>query len=120
MKLKIRNTTDGLKYASCYIGATLAGHDSDRLLIGVDGRYKYPFYMTDLCQYDEITLDTEANQPCIYACMKQGMKVEIYGEEYDFSNPNEDDVLRLINNYYLNKIKSIRILGEFEGVEVEE
>jgi len=28
--------------------------------------------------------------------------------------------LRLINNYYLNKIKSIRILGDFEGVEVEE
>jgi hypothetical protein len=57
MKIKITNTADGLKLAKCLIGSKLVGFDEDRILVGVDGRYQYPFYVTDLCQYDEITID---------------------------------------------------------------
>ena len=129
MKIKITNTEDGRKLASCFIGSKLVGFDEDRILVGVDGRYQYPFYVTDLCQYEEITLDLSTSQPCIYQCMKQGLKVEayfVYGKggfsgvgTYDLSDIDEQR--ELLEMKKLGYIKSIKILDldKMDGVTIE-
>lgn len=136
MKLKIRNTTDGLKVASCYIGADVTySKDSDSKFIGVTdlGYFVIDWddgYEPSLIEYEQITLDTEANQPCIYACMREGLKVEVEWEIGDYGTDfgaityslsdyeGRKEFLSDLEYYY--QIKSIKILGEFEGVEVEE
>ena len=32
-------------------------NDSDRVFVGTDSRYKYPFYVSDLCQYEKLSFD---------------------------------------------------------------
>ena len=125
MKIKITNTADGLKLASCYVGSKLVGFDEDRILVGVDGRYQYPFYVTDLCQYEEITIDLSTSQPCIYQCMKQGLRVEIdffsHGVlRFDFSLMSEQVIVLEVLRQG-DKIQSIKILGleDMEGVTIE-
>lgn len=134
MKLKIKNTPDGLKYASCYIGAELIDDEciSCKLTGCLDGD---GFYYTALMKgenldyniyniRDEITLDTEADQPCIYACMREGMKVEVTWQKdglkqiLDLSNHLEK--INLMFYMSQDEIKSIKVLGDFDGVEVEE
>ncbi len=126
MKIKITNTPEGLKVASCYIGAEVTySKDSDSKFIGVTdlGYFVIDWddgYEPSLIEYEQITLDTEANQPCIYACMREGLRVEVDGTVYDFSDHEENGAFQLIQDKYLNRIKSIEILGDFEGVEVGE
>lgn len=131
MKVKITEVTpDTIKLASCFVGSKLVGFDEDRLLIGVDGRYQYPFYVTDLHQYEQITLDLSTAQPCIYQCMKHGLKVEVefihqngnWSKEYDLSiGEKQVELMMDCIEEYPDLLKSIKILDldEMEGVEIE-
>ena len=132
---KIRNTPEGLKYASCYIGAynifeAYGGARGYKDFMGIHKGKFICHYSKEYDEYEEITLDTEANQPCIYACMREGLRVEvtwngwkhICGVTFDFSSIEAQiEFLEMLNrNGSIDNIYSIKILGDFEGVEVEE
>ena len=71
----------------------------------------------------KITIDTTKNQPCIYACMREGLEVRVeydgQNEIFDF-NYEDDKADFLIHRIHLKNIKSIKILDldKMEGVEV--
>lgn len=133
---------DALNLASCYGGATITQGDTTSILKGVDvenncfigDKIYAPMGFTSEDDYqaivDEITIDTSVHQPCIYACMRDGLSVEVetindegrscYSNYY--FNTNEGKIRFLDENGYLycDKIKSIKILDvdKMEGVEV--
>ena len=79
---------------------------------------------------DEITTDLSKNQPCIYACMREGLRVEVEIYTNLLNRPIYKDVweldlkgdkMDLIAQIDGNKIKSIKILDlDKMGIEVEE
>ena len=116
MKITIRNTEDGLKLASCF-GVIV---DMERGLF-----IKWINILKDYNTYRQITLDLSTAQPCIYQCMKQGLKVEVeFEKDLDVFNLKYDlHKIYLIENIRLyGEIESVHILDldKMEGVEIEE
>lgn len=134
MKLKLKNTEDGLRVASAFIGAEYILEEeflvSSKLTGFCDEGFHYQafwegensVYESNGIADDEITIDLETSQPCIYACMKQGFRVEITfeadcldKETWDFSGD-----LEYIGDTLMSEIKSIKILDldRLNGVEL--
>ena len=115
--LKLSNSPDGLEIASVYPCLNILESREDGFI---------EFYSEGhIMSSDKITIDTSKNQPCIYACMREGLSVDITWEDgsvrrYDliFSDQCAHVLIGLGD---LN-IKSIQILGldKMEGVEVTE
>jgi hypothetical protein len=133
---KIYNTPSGVKYASCFIGSMvetdhfhrgrLLACYQDYFVVKSKGGYYQPEF---------IKIDTDKYQPCIYACMREGFKVQItrqvLGEiEILESNINgireeikpKSNILDLVisldqKGIWLSQVESIKILGDFKGVE---
>jgi len=122
MKINIKNTADGLKLASCFEGCDFVsfpkfiGHDS------ITGSWVFSNgYRTT----EDITIDLSTSQPCIYQCMKQGLRVEIdffsHGVlRFDFSLMSEQVIVLEVLRQG-DKIQSIKILGleDMEGLITE-
>jgi hypothetical protein len=134
---------DALKIASCFPRGTKVSpmHFKKRAtrLIGISGWSKPLFQVESMVNpIEEITIDLDKNQPCIYACMREGLKVEIErddglvfkGSICSISKkvrPKTGIIEECISlddvdcaGTWVNRIKSIRILGleDMEGVEV--
>jgi len=45
--------------------------NSDYLFIGFDSRYKYPFYCSDLIQYEQLTFNLDDQFSVDWACLAQ-------------------------------------------------
>jgi hypothetical protein len=90
-------------------------------------------YQDRYVNFEQITIDLDKNQPCIYACMREGLKVEVeynvrngemfYTETYDFSKYTPQIRFLKEANYKVEGgqvIKSIRIIGleEMKGVKL--
>lgn len=122
--------------AECFVGADLVYVDEYVIscrLVGVERSFYTETQMRGINlpyetqgKHDQITIDTEANQPCIYACMKHGFTVEVEielvggsWECWDFSRDLED-IGRFLTKLKKHSIKSIKILGmdKMDGVEV--
>jgi hypothetical protein len=122
-KINITNTADGLKLASCYVGARI---NEDFCLVGLNREF-FTIFSQDMvyAHATQIPLDLSTFQPCIYQCMKQGLKVEVefnnkMSAKYDFSKP-EDKIVFVDDMYCMGGIKSIKILGleDMEGLITE-
>lgn len=117
---------DARKLGRCY--TSIKVDDINKLFIDVPNGSPSRWYGYDYTGSTEITIDTSAHQPCIYACMKHKIDVEIewtngissFSEEYTFNDLESTlEVFKLMENL---SIKSIKILDldKMEGVEVEE
>jgi hypothetical protein len=124
------------KITECYVGAEVKfywGAESKIApLIGnsINGGFVVQIKEDMTAFIDEITIDLDKNQPCIYQCMKHSfmVKVEWVDESgnyvnyiYDFSNTN--DCKEFFDEQpYVETIKSIKILDldNMEGVEIDE
>ena len=135
MKLELQNKGDGPRIAQCYIGAKVScgltdfvtkrvSHYTDTPLIGFEYNHFMVHFGSSADGVDTITIDTEANQPCIFACMKQELDIQVFWKSpkgnlwYD-QYPLSEYVFRktLLEDFSLgNEIKSIRIL-DLEGRE---
>ena len=128
---------DARKVASCYVGVEVESRVAG-FLDSVSYDYENSVYVfrtqeiyvgnsrrANWSRYkqDSITIDTSVNQPCIYMCMKHGLRVEVEDEyfettQYDLSEL--DDKRDLMSDTDLCGIKSIKILGleDMKGVEI--
>lgn len=139
MKYQVSNTPDGLKFASCFVGCELAPDVIGRAfpLVAVNaegdigfltkqieddfGEDKDFFYLNT-----KITIDLSTQQPCIYACMREGLKVEVEYEDFSEIKTLKDvfdfgDDIEFVGLLLRCDIKSIKILDtdSMEGVEIE-
>jgi len=132
-KLVINSTEAGLRLANCYMNASVyvdGGEDGvfDGKLTAIDNDLfdvKIPLigYLT----FSQFIIDLSVNQPCIYKCMDQAVKVSVDFEadncgnfEYDFNEPYH--CIRFIEDSgYHGEVTHIRILNieNMDGVEVE-
>ncbi len=128
MKIKLDASNEKHRaIASCFVGCEVEyPYNSVAHLTGIyKGKYllsEYKDFEDDVDTYwlrTKITLDLTRCQPCIYACMREGLKVEVRFDgatrQYDFSRNGK---LELIS--YVDRIQSIRILGLEKMEEVEE
>jgi len=137
MKIKLDASNEKHRaVASCFVGCEVEyPYNSVAHLTGIyKGKYllsEYKDFEDDVDTYwlrTTITLDLTRCQPCIYACMKAGLKVKVERFEherirmYDFSKGDEQLLFMDDHVGFSSAIKSIRILGleKMEGVEVEE
>ena len=118
------------KEAECFVGCEvnydenktsigqLVGLDYDREYFVVEGLYEaFGLYETDENYRDceEITIDLDTAQPCVYMAMKNGLMVQVEWERenkrvFDF----KDNLIKgLFFDYdkHFNEIKSIKLLG---------
>lgn len=125
MKLKLQSHGDGPRLASVY---------------GVNWSKKNNLFFYDEFEElecisswkREITIDLEKNQPCIYACMREGLKVEVELTElisgkhfnpfqkmlFDFSsNTHKKQLFEVLSDFEVQSIE-ILDLGQYTGCEV--
>ena len=129
---------DARRVAECFVGAELVPDAFGRVFpfVGIHKEMKRFEVHTIENDFGEdlpkgyfsksITIDTSKNQPCIYACMKHGLRVEVgfekheHARKYDFDF--DDECERFFNDKsgFMNGIKSIRILDleQMKGVKV--
>lgn len=131
MKLRIQNTPDGMKLSKCFPNAKVTfNHEANNnnlpgeLLNREAECFQLCVEGVGLWGVTEITIDTSESQPCIYMCMKHGLKVEVdCGAEFGIHAFNLSEKLSRNNFEYMSdKIKSIKILGieDMEGLKVVE
>jgi hypothetical protein len=115
---------DALKVARCY--GVLVSKDYT-MFITENGE------MPELKYKETITIDTTTNQPCIYACMKEGLRVKTHIEwDNPYMVPSKYNEVEVWDFKFRNHqadimeaipyIKSIKILDldKLQGVEVTE
>lgn len=96
-------------------------------ILGTNGGEFVLAYSSDWIQNkNEITIDTTVNQPCIYQCMKEGLKVKVtFSDRFvRIFNFNNNYFKKLLFEYIAEcgEIKYIKILDtdKMQGVEVTE
>tara|TARA_R110001592_G_scaffold104110_4_gene293097 strand:- start:183 stop:566 length:384 start_codon:yes stop_codon:yes gene_type:complete len=114
-----------LKIADCFRGCEVvfAKELPNTVLVGLSASNKDKFLIENkhnIWLISRITLDLDTCQPCIYACMKHGLRVEVelnyrgVIKRIPFDLSFKPEVVELIE--HLGNIKSIKLLDmEEEG-----
>ena len=133
---RIKNTPEGIKFASAYTGSNVLIeldnlHVKETELIGIetntnDGTKSFGIALKVMNYCNEVLLDTSKYQPCIYACIKHGLCIQVSfkpsihshsGITYEYNLSNSLDCVHFFNKCMQSDTENITIIGEFDGVE---